>query len=320
MRMRTRLMIKEFCFSFLILGALLGIVIYPHSAAAVSLKTSSVIDDNTIMLSDIFSGLPDGKDKALGPAPRPGQDMTLNARTLMRIAIALDLPWRPVHAGEYVVLSRAATVIDAEMIEDVLQTEIAQSGLSGTYKLAFAGSMNEIILPLDQPASVEVQSINVRQNQNRFDAVLVAPSKDEPLQTLRVSGALHRMIDVPVLTSPVRKGAVIGKRDIELISVREDEVRGDMVISADDLIGMTPKRIVMPGKMVKVNDLQAPLIVERGDLVTMTFNDGGMTLTARGKALENGAKGDLVRIANASSSRTVEAVVTGQREVLVKKF
>lgn len=318
--MRSQLMIKEFCLSFLIFAMLIGIVIYPHSAAAVSLKTSSVIGDNTIMLSDIFSGLPAGKDKALGPAPRPGQDMTLNARTLMRIAIALDLPWRPTHSGEYVVLSRAATVIDAEMIENALQNEIADNGVSGTYKLAFAGPTAQMVLPLDQPANVEVQSLNLRKGQSRFEAVLVAPSKEEPLQTLRVSGALHRMIDVPVLTKAMRQGAVIGVRDIEMISVRENDIRGDLVVSADDLIGMTPRRIVLPGKMVKMNDLQAPLIVERGDLVTMIFNEGGMRLTAKGKALENGAKGDLVRVANSSSSRTVEAMVTAQREVVVKNY
>lgn len=318
--MRSSLMIREFCLGLIVFAAMAGIVIYPHSAAAISLKTNSVITDNTIMLSDVFSGLPKGKDKALGPAPRPGKDMTLNARTLMRVAIALDLSWRPAHTGEYVVLSRAATVIDSSMIEDALQNEITESGMTGNYKIAFAGSMAEMILPLDQPANVEVQSLNVRHGQNRFEAILVAPSKAEPLQTLRVSGVLHRMIDVPVLMSTMRKGSVIGVRDIEIISIQENEVRGDMAISADDLIGMTPRRIVLPGKLVKINDLQHPLIVERGDFVTMRFNDGSMILTSRGKALENGAKGDLVRVSNSASSRTVEAFVTGQREVLVKKF
>lgn len=318
--MRNRLMIKEFCLSLVVFAALIGIVVYPHSAAAVNLKASSIIDDNTIMLSDVFTGLPEGKDKALGPAPRPGQDMTLNARTLMRIAIALDLPWRPAHAGEYVVLSRAATIVDRGMIEDALKNGIASSGFQGKYDLTFVGSVSEMILPLNAPANVEIQSLNIRKAQNRFDAVLVAPSKEEPLQTLRVSGALHRMIDVPVLKDAMRKGAVIGARDIDMVPVREGDIRGDLVLSADDLIGMTPKRILLPGKMVQMNDIQAPLIVERGDIVTMTFNHGGMTLTAKGKALENGAKGDLVRVANSSSSRNVEAIVTAQREVMVKDY
>ena len=318
--MRYSLMIKKLFLSTLVFATIAGMVLFPHSAAAVSLKNTAIIDDNTIMLSDVFANLPEGKDKALGPAPRPGHDMTLNARTLMRIAIALDLPWRPAHSGEYVVLSRAATVIDQDMIESALQNEIAESGINGSYKLAFAGALQEMILPLDQPANVEVQSLNVRQESNRFDAVLVAPSKEQPMQTIRVSGALERMIEVPVLSGAIQRGDVIGARDIEMIQVREKELRGDVVISADDLIGMTPRRVMLPGKLIKINELQAPLIVERGDIVTMIFNHGAMTLTSKGKALENGAKGDLVRVANSSSSRTVEALVNAEREVIVKKF
>jgi len=317
--MRKSFTIKTFLLSAVVFAAMVGVV-YPHCAGAVSLKTNGMIDHDSIMLSDVFTGLPKGKDKVLGPAPRPGQDMTLNARTLMRIALALDLQWRPAHSGEYVVLKRAATVIDSGMIEDALQAEIAQSGMSGEYKLAFAGPLAEMILPLDKPAQVEVQSMNVRHEQNRFEATLVAPSKEEPLETIRVSGAIHRMINIPVLSSTIRNGSVIGARDIETISVREDEVRNDMVISADELIGTTPRRVILPGKSVRVNEIQAPLIVERGDTVTMIFNDGGMRLTAKGKALENGAKGDLVRVSNTASSRTVEALVTAEREVVVKKF
>ncbi|MFK7838826.1 MAG: flagellar basal body P-ring formation chaperone FlgA [Bdellovibrionales bacterium] len=299
---------------------LMAILVYPQSAAAVSLRNHAVIDDNAIMLSDLFSGLPNGKDKVLGPAPRPGQDMTINARTLMRIAIALDLPWRPAHSGEYVVLTRAATVIDSTMIEDALQAEINESGVSGHYKLAFASALAEMILPMDQPANVEVQSLNLRQDQNRFEATLVAPSKADPVQTLRVSGAIHRMIKVPVLLDTARKGEVIRARDIEYIDLRETDLRGDMALDMDDLIGMTPRRIIFPGKTVRMSEIQPPVIVKRGDNVTMIFDDGGMRLTAKGKALENGAKGDLIRISNLSSSRNVEGVVTAQREVVIKTF
>jgi len=39
-----------------------------------------------------------------------------------------------------------------------------------------------------------------------------------------------------------------------------------------------------------------------------------------GKGLEHGSKGDLVRVVNNSSNRTIEALVTGEREVTVQTF
>lgn len=318
--MRNRLMIKEFTLTLLVfIGAGLALV-YPHSAAAIGLKSSGVISDNSIMLSDIFSGLPAHKDKVLGPAPQPGKDMVLNARTLMRIAIALDLPWRPVDAGEHIVLSRAATIVDFQMIEDVLKTEMAGKGIGDNYQIAFNGPFSEIVLPMDEAPSVEVKSINIRENQGRFEATLVAPSKRHPLKTMRVSGTVQRVIQVPVLRESMRQGMVIGKRDIEYVAMRERDLGHSTILHEGELVGMTPRRVALQGKPLKLQDLEAPQIVERGDFVTMVFAHKGMTLTAKGKALENGAKGELIRVSNLSTSKTLQAEVVAQREVKVSSY
>lgn len=319
--MRNRLMIKEFLFTALIFATVVAVVIYPHSAAAISLRDKTIISDTTIKLSDIFAGLPEHKDKVLGPAPLPGKDMVLNAKTLLRIAVALDLPWRPAHAGEHVVLSRAATLIDQGLIEDALKMELSAQGVGGDYQIAFTGPLSEIILPMDKDASIEVQSINFRDSdQSRFDAVLVAPSKEAPLETIRVNGVIERMVKVPVLRKTLRQGNIIGNRDIDMVSISERSLDRDTAIHTNDLVGMTPRTILIEGKPVKLNDLQAPQIIERGDVVVMNYNSIGMSLTAQAKALENGAKGDVIRVSNLSSSKTLTAVVTGQREVTVTEF
>ncbi len=319
--MRNRLMIKEFLLSFTLFFGVILVLIYPHSAAAISLKSNSIIADNTIKLSDIFAGLPEYQDKVLGPAPLPGKDMVLNARTLLRIAVALDLPWRPDHAGEQVVLSRAATIVGLGMIEDALKDEISSQGsVSGNYKIAFAGPLSEIVLPQNEAPSVEVQSIHFTDGQDRFEATLVAPSKELPLKTLRVNGVVQRMVEVPILRSTIRQGMIIGERDVEMISIREAELDHDTVMHKDELVGMTARRIVLQGKPLKITELEAPQIVERGELVTMFVNHKGMRLSAQAKALENGAKGDVIRVSNISSSKTLNAQVIGQREVRVVEY
>ncbi len=315
--MRNRLMIKEFFLTLVLFSGVIAMLVYPHSAAAISLKSNSIISDDSIKLSDIFAGLPEYQDKVLGPAPLPGKDMVLNARTLMRIAVALDLPWRPQDAGQHVVLSRAASVVNVSMIEDALKDEMLSHGMSGSYDIAFAGPLSEIVLPQDKAASVEVQSLNFRNGKDRFEATLVAPSKDMPLKTIHVSGAVKRLIDVPVLRSAMQQGYVIGQRDIEMISMREGDLDDDTILSADDLVGMTPRRMVTQGKPLKINELEAPQIVGRGDLVVMSVNHKGLKLTSQAKALEDGAKGDVIRVSNVSSSKTLNAIITGEREVRV---
>lgn len=301
--------------------AVIGLLVYPHSAAAVNVRSHSVIENNVITLNDVFLGLSEAKGtKVLGPAPRPGSEMVLNARTLLRIAVAMDLPWRPQHAGEHVVLTRSASIVDRSMIEDALKNGITAQGHEGNFEIAFHSALSDMVLPVDYSPSVDVQSISMHAASGRFDAVLVAPSQEEPLQTMRVSGVIHRVVALPILKDTVRSGYIIRKRDIDSMMVRESSLKSGMALRAEDLIGMTPRRMIIAGKPVSMNDLKAPQIVERGDFVTITYNHAGMRLTAQGKALENGAMGEPIRVANSASSRTIEAIVTGDRAVIVERF
>ena len=74
---------------------------------------------------------------------------------------------------------------------------------------------------------------------------------------------------------------------------------------------------MQPGRAIRSTDVRRPVLVEKGSLVTMSLDRPGMSLSARGKALDNGSEGDTVRIANAQSSNIVEARVTGPGRVTV---
>jgi flagellar basal body P-ring formation protein FlgA len=51
--------------------------------------------------------------------------------------------------------------------------------------------------------------------------------------------------------------------------------------------------------------------VRKGELVTLVFASAGVRISTRLRALQDGAEGDLVRLQNPESGRTVEALVTG---------
>jgi flagella basal body P-ring formation protein FlgA len=52
-------------------------------------------------------------------------------------------------------------------------------------------------------------------------------------------------------------------------------------------------------------------------LVTIILKSPKMTLTAQGKALDDGSDGDTVRITNTQSNKVIEAEVTGPAKVAV---
>lgn len=290
-------------------------------AMAVSLKQQSLVQGDVITLGDLFNGLEDSKSgHVLGAAPRPGQDMVLSARTLMRVAKAMDVRWQPASTADVLTVRRAATVIDKDAVSDFIRAALRDEGVDGLYDLSFITGDVEIILPPSFAATADVASVKHNAETGWFEAVLVAPSKANPEIERHFSGKIERLTEVPVLRDVVRAGMIIGARDIQMVTVPSRSLNHDVILNAETLYGLTPRRLLQAGKPVKEQEVEQPRIVERGQNVTMIYQQGPLQLTVLGKALEFGAKGDLIRVVNNQSNRSIDAVVTGEREVTVKVF
>jgi flagella basal body P-ring formation protein FlgA len=68
---------------------------------------------------------------------------------------------------------------------------------------------------------------------------------------------------------------------------------------------------------VPEGDLQRPLAVTRGAMVTLVLNYSGMALTAQGRSMDQGSLGDTIRVTNTHSNMTVEGVIDGTNRVRV---
>lgn len=297
--------------------SVMTLIISAQKATAATLRDVSIVNSDTLKLGDVFDGLKHNADYVLGPAPQPGQDMILNARTLYRIAVAMDLPWRPVTSTEQVTVRRAATIIPESRVQESLRSALMQEGVNGTFDIIVSGT-KDIVLPDEMPQTVAVSALRYNPQNDFFEATLVAPSLDKPLRKISVMGQVERKVSLPVLKSSLRNGDIIGASDIELINLPEKQIPRDAVLKKDTLIGMTPRHIAHAGKPLSMNDMERPQIVGRGDTVTLIFNDGSLVLTTKGKALHGGAKGDLVRVTNLNSSKTVDGYVTGEQEITVR--
>ena len=289
-----------------------------QKSMAMGLKENVVVTANTIKLGDIFYGLPKDKDRVLGISPRPGEKMVLNARTLLRIALALDLPWRPASSGDQVSIQRDATIIKRGMIEEnIKQALVKQEGLHGSFALTIPADYSQIVLPNDQPASLDVTDISLDRYRNTLEVTIAAPSRENPIQKIHVKGSVFPLILVPVLKTNIKNGHIISADDIDFIEIREKDFVQGTIVDEQSLIGMTPRRLAVAGRPLRGNDIIAPRIISRGEYVTMVLNSGALSLTAMGKALENGSKGEIIRVVNVSSNITVQAVVTGQKQVRI---
>ncbi|HRQ62114.1 MAG TPA: flagellar basal body P-ring formation chaperone FlgA [Alphaproteobacteria bacterium] len=290
------------------------------SAFAMGLKPGGVLESDVLTLGDVFYDLPRDAGKVLGPAPRPGSEMVLDSKTLTRVAMALNLPWRPAGAHEKISFTRAATMIDADTVETVIKRELSAKGLPGKFDLIVTSGSADIILPQSQPASFDITDLTFDLQKGLFKAAIAAPTAANALVKQEVSGAIEQIVPVPVLRESLSNGAIIGERDIEVIEVPGRQIASKTILAPSDIIGMTPRRTVLAGSPLSREELAAPQLVQRGKSVLMTYKSGSLVLTSQGKALENAAKGERVRVVNSSTNRTLEGVAVAEGEVEITTF
>jgi flagella basal body P-ring formation protein FlgA len=286
-----------------------------HTAPAP--KPDVMVKGENIRLGDVFDGVTQNADFVLAPAPQPGEELVWNTPTLLRIATAFDLPWRP-QAGDEVRIRRDASLVDSGTLKSMIRDYLSRDAGSDSFNVSFTSEVPEIVVPNNGTPRIQLADFNMQPLGGTFSAIVkVSDAAGQHAQTVNLRGVAERVITVPVLKSAMHNGEIIQASDVIYVTRKASAVGPNFVRTADELVGTTPRRALPAGELIRPDTVQAPQMVSRGDLVTMVFNQNGMYLTARGRALEDGALGETIKVANSNSNRTVEARVTNVKEVTI---
>jgi flagella basal body P-ring formation protein FlgA len=285
--------------------------------AEVMLRPNVLVDGDVVKLGDLFDNLPDHADTPVARSPAPGRRATVDSEWLGRVARNYGVAWKPASNFDQAVVERSGVVISHEQIEQELRNALSSEDLPKNSDIELTNRAIDITIPTGESTAVAIRDMSYDKRYARFSATVEVPANSPGAQRVRVTGRVYAMVDVPVLSHAINRGEVIAARDLSFIRQREDGLRHDILTDADQLIGMTPKQPMRSGQMVSMNDLQKPVAVPRGGLVTMVLKFGPMTLTAQGRAVEPGALGDTIRVANATSNQIVEAKIDGPNTVTV---
>ena len=174
-----------------------------------------------------------------------------------------------------------------------------------------------MVLPSGTEAGIAIRHFTLDKRSGRFFAQIVAPAEGPVAGRIKLTGVARIVTEVPVLTRRLKHGEEIRRQDIEWIEVENREISRNTVLDAEEMVGMSLRRPVSPGKMVRSGDLQLPIVIKKNSLVTVELVAGGMQLTIQGRALDNGARGEAIRIVNLQSNKTLTGVVLERDRVAV---
>ncbi len=302
--------------------ALLALLLCPllvgrPAFAEVTLRSSVVVDGNVVKLGDLFDNVGDKADVAVARAPAPGRRVTVDADWLRRVAAMNGIDWRPQTVFDQSLIERSGVTITHTQIEAEILRALADQNIPANSQVELASRSMQIVVPIDASLQMDVRDLSYDSEYKRFSATIEVPAHSPSATRVHVSGRIVSTLQVPVLARPIGRGDVITAHDIVWTRMREDAVRRDIVTDAEHIIGLTPRQEMRAGQMVAANDLQKPVVVTRGALVTMVLRSGTMSLSAQGRAVEEGSVGDVIRITNTHSNLTVEGKITAPNIVTV---
>jgi flagella basal body P-ring formation protein FlgA len=136
---------------------------------------------------------------------------------------------------------------------------------------------------------------------------MVAAGKTESIKP--VAGTFSTLIEVPTLTRQLGRHDIIEATDISMKAVPERHLRKETVTDAKALIGQSPRAIISANRPIRASEVNAPIVVKKGDTVQMTFTNAYMSIRTSGIALEDGAKGQMIRVKNEKSEKAVSGHV-----------
>jgi flagella basal body P-ring formation protein FlgA len=275
------------------------------------------INDDVVRLGDLFTNTGAKARLVVDRAPGLGRRTIYDVRKLAAIAQGHNLYWQAKSWQERVVVERESQTIGQTDILRVVHAALEEKGLDGKWEIDLVSRNLSITLPVNKAATLAVETLRLNRRSRQFTAVVSAPAGEAAAQRLTVSGKVHRLVDVPVLNRRMAHGDVIRRTDLNWISMRADRLGRDSITESAHIVGQTPKRMLAADRPVRAGDVELPMVVSKGGIVTMVLATPHMILTSKGRAMEKGAKGDTIKVMNLKSKTVIEGEITGVGRVLV---
>jgi len=286
-----------------------------------TLKRTVTVSDDLVRIGDMIDN---AGDLAATPIFRSPDAGTTGRVTLQQVIDAI----RPYHLHQLdtqgiatVEVTRTGRTIDTTEIE----ANIART-FAGRYGFGEAKNLRVTLDGMVQPITVDSTSstdlsligASLDPRSGRFDISFEVPgSRVMRRLPLRLTGTIVETVATAVLAQGLARGDVVKAADVTIERRPKAEVTGELISTVDDAVGLAVRQQMRAGQVLARGQLMKPELVHRDDSVTLVYEVPGILLTTRGKALEAGAMGDTITVANIETKRTVQGTVSGPSRVTI---
>jgi flagella basal body P-ring formation protein FlgA len=129
------------------------------------------------------------------------------------------------------------------------------------------------------------------------------------MPVLATGSAFAGTVRIVVPAHDIARGDTISDNDLTYATVDGAALMSGVPTKIDEVNGMQTRRMLVAGQPFRGDDVRRPIVITKGQTVTMQFIVPGVELTAMGRAMSEGGVGDTVTIQNPVSYRMISGTV-----------
>jgi flagellar basal body P-ring formation protein FlgA len=293
----------------------------PVASAIPTLKSSITVTEGLVRIGDLFDNAGDVADTPIFRAPDVG---TTGSVTLHQIIEAV----RPYHLYRIdtqniiaVEVTRTGRTIAASEIEERIARTFA-----GRYGLGEAKNLRVTLDSMLQPITVDsaptadltLISASLDPRSGRFEISFEVPGSAATRRIpLRLSGTVVETVETAVLTRALARGEVVKSADVAFERRPKADAANEPIMAVEQAVGLAVRQAMRAGQPLLRGQLMKPELVHRDGTITLVYEVPGIMITTRGRALESGALGDTITVANVETKRTIQGTVSGPNRVTI---
>lgn len=214
-------------------------------------------------------------------------------------------------------VSAKALTLELDDIVEAIRAEFVEQGFDDNVELELFGGQTKFDLGDISDAKILLSNFSAVEDDDKFtvDAEIFADGKS--VATTKLVGRYFVLEKVLVPTKDITKDEIIKKENLTQIIIRSNRLRDDVIKEENNLLGKQAIRTIKEGKPITSRDIRDEIVIKKGQMIMVVYKYKGLQITSKMEAIEDGAKGQRIRLVNNKSNKEVIGRVVDKNMVEV---
>lgn len=134
-----------------------------------------------------------------------------------------------------------------------------------------------------------------------------------------IQGLAVLTLEVPVPVRSLAPGDIVGPDDLRMERIHSGRISAFSATDPADLIGQEVKHMLQAGRPVMKQAVSPPVVIRRGQLVSLRFKDAELSISAPARSLADASVGAEVKVVNLASNLVIQGIALSNGMVEVTR-